>query len=49
MQRIARQEREAVPVARARLEKEGMLARIADHIQAEKTLQFLFDEARKQA
>ncbi len=49
VQRIARQEREAVPVARARLEKEGMLARIADHIQAEKTLQFLFDEARKQA
>ncbi len=49
VQRIARQEREAVPVTRARLEKEGMLARIADHIQAEKTLQFLFEQAQKQA
>jgi trigger factor len=49
VQRIARQEREAVPVTRARLEKEGTLARIADHIQAEKTLQFLFEQAQKQA
>jgi trigger factor len=49
VQRIARQEREAVPVARARLEKEGTLARIADHIQAEKTLHFLFEQAQKQA
>jgi trigger factor len=49
VQRIARQEREAVPVTRARLEKEGTLARIADHIQAEKTLHFLFEQAQKQA
>ncbi|MGI9072404.1 MAG: trigger factor, partial [Bryobacteraceae bacterium] len=49
VQRIARQEREAGPVARARLEKEGTLARIADHIQAEKTLHFLFEQAQKQA
>ena len=49
VQRIARQEREAIPVTRARLEKEGALARIADHIQAEKTLHFLFEQAQKQA
>jgi trigger factor len=49
VQRIARQEREAVAVTRARLEKEGTLARIAGQIQAEKTLQFLFDHAQKQA
>ncbi len=49
VQRIARQEREAVPVTRARLEKEGTLARIADQIQAEKTLHFLFEQAQKQA
>jgi trigger factor len=49
IQRIARQEREAVPVTRARLEKEGAIGRIAGHIQTEKTLQFLFDQAQKQA
>jgi trigger factor len=49
VQRIARQEREAVPVTRARLEKEGGLARIAGHIQTEKTLHFLFEQAQKEA
>jgi trigger factor len=49
VQRIARQEHEAVPVTRARLEKEGALARIAGHIQTEKTLQMLFEQAQKQA
>ena len=49
IQRIARQEREAVPVTRARLEKEGIIGRIAGHIQTEKTLQFLFEQAEKQA
>jgi trigger factor len=49
LQRIARQEREAVAVTRARLEKEGAVGRIAGHIQAEKTLQFLFEQARKEA
>jgi len=49
LQRIARQEREAVAVTRARLEKEGALGRIAGAIQTEKTLQFLFDQAQKQA
>jgi trigger factor len=49
VQRIARQEREAVPVTRARLEKEGGLSRIAGAIQTEKTLQFLLDQAQKHA
>ena len=49
LQRIARQEREAVAVTRARLEKDGALGRIASHIQTEKTLQFLFEQAQKQA
>jgi trigger factor len=49
IQRIARQEREAVPVTRARLEKDGAIGRIAGHIQTEKTLQFLFEQAQKQA
>lgn len=49
LQRVARQEREAVAVTRARLEKEGSLGRIAGHIQTEKTLHFLFEHAEKQA
>lgn len=49
VQRIARQEREAVPVTRARLEKEGALDRVANHIQTEKTLHFLFEQAQKGA
>ena len=49
VQRIARQERETVPVVRARLDKEGGLARIASAIQTEKTLQFLLEQAQKRA
>jgi trigger factor len=49
VQRLARQNREAVPVTRARLEKDGTIGRIAGSIQTEKTLQFLFDQAQKQA
>ncbi len=49
LQRIARQEREAVAVTRARLEKDGTLSRIAGHIQTEKALQFLLEQAQKQA
>ena len=49
VQRLARQEREAVAVTRARLEKEGTLSRISGHIQTEKTLHFLFDQAQKHA
>ena len=49
VQRIAQQEREPIPVTRAKLDKDGTLGRIAGHIQTEKTLQFLFDQAQKQA
>ena len=49
VQRIARQEHEAVAVTRARLDKDGTLGRISGSIQTEKTLQFLFDQAQKQA
>jgi trigger factor len=47
VQRIARQDREMVAAVRRRLEKEGTLGRIASHIRTEKTLDFLFDQARK--
>ena len=46
---MARREREALPVVRARLEKEGIIPRIADHIRTEKAVQFLFDQAEKHA
>ena len=48
VQRIAQQEREPIPVTRAKLDKDGTLARVASHIQTEKTLQFLFEQAQKQ-
>jgi trigger factor len=49
VQMMARQAREAVPVTRARLEKDGTLGRIAAVITTQKTLQFLFENANKQA
>jgi trigger factor len=49
VQRIARQAKEAVAVTRARLQKDGSLGRIAGHIRTEKTLNFLFEQARKEA
>src|SRR5579864_2234712 len=49
VQRFARQQREAVAVVRAKLQKEGALGRIAGQIRTEKTLSFLFDKARKEA
>ena len=48
VERIARQEREAVPAVRKKLRKTA-LDRIASHIQTEKTLAFLFDRASKTA
>jgi trigger factor len=45
----AKREREPIAVVRAKLEKEGTLGRIADHIRTEKTIQFLFDQAEKHA
>jgi trigger factor len=49
VERIARQQREPVAILRPRLEKDGSLGRIASHIQTEKTLNFLFEHARKVA
>jgi trigger factor len=48
VQRIANQQREPIAVTRARLDKDGTLGRIASHIQTEKTLQLLFEQAQKQ-
>ncbi len=49
VQRIARQEREAVASVRMRLQKEDGLRRIASRIRTEKTLNFLFEHATKVA
>ena len=49
VQRIARQQREAVAVTRAKLQRDGAIGRIAGHIRTEKTLSFLFEQARKEA
>jgi trigger factor len=49
VQRVARQRREAVAAVRAALEKDGTLRRIVDHIRTEKTLNLLFEQARKVA
>lgn len=46
---IARQQREPVAAVRAKLQKDGTLRRIAGHIRTEKTLNFLFEHARKTA
>ncbi len=49
VERIARQQREPVAAVQMRFEKDGTLGRIASHIQTEKTLNFLFEHARKTA
>jgi trigger factor len=49
VERIARQQREPLAAVRFRMEKDGSLGRIASHIQTEKTLNFLFEHARKVA
>jgi trigger factor len=49
VQKIARQQREAVAAVRAKLQKEGAIGRIAGHIRTEKTLGFLFEQSRKEA
>jgi len=49
VQKIARQSREAVAVTRAKLQKDGTIGRIAGHIRTDKTLNFLFEQARKEA
>lgn len=47
VERIARQRREPLAAARARMDKDGTTGRIASHIQTEKTLNFLFEQAAK--
>jgi trigger factor len=49
VQRIARQQREAVAVTRAKLQKDGAIGRIASSIRTEKTLNLIFEQARKEA
>jgi trigger factor len=49
VQRIAKQQREPVAAVRKKLEKEGILGRIAYRIRGDKTLNFLFEHARKEA
>ncbi len=49
VEQVARQEREPIPRARKRLEENGGLGRIASHIVTEKTLNLLFEQARKVA
>jgi trigger factor len=49
VQKIARQQREAVAVTRAKLQKDGAIGRIAGNIRTEKILAFLFEHARKEA
>ena len=47
--RVARQEREAIAAVRKKLTENGTMDRIAAHIQTEKTLNFLFEHATKTA
>lgn len=49
VERIARQQREPVAAVRLRFEKDGTLGRIASNIQVDKTINFLFEHARKTA
>jgi len=49
IERVARQQREPVAAVQMRFEKDGTLSRIASHIQTEKTLNYLFEHARKTA
>lgn len=47
VERHARQSREPIAALHMKYEKDGTLGRIASHIQTEKTLNFLFEQARK--
>ena len=49
VEKVARQQREPVGAVQLRFEKDGTMNRIAHHIQTEKTLNFLFEHARKTA
>lgn len=47
VQRMARQQREAVASVRRKLEQDGTLDRIAGHIRTQKVINFLFEQANK--
>lgn len=49
VQRVAKQQREPVAAVRKKLQKDGVLSRIAYQIRSNKTLNFLFEHARKVA
>ncbi|MDE3164272.1 MAG: trigger factor [Acidobacteriota bacterium] len=49
VERAARQQRKPVAAVHMEFEKDGTLGRIANHIQTEKTLNLLFEHARKTA
>ncbi|MGD0134825.1 MAG: trigger factor [Bryobacteraceae bacterium] len=49
VQRIAKQQREPVAAVRKKLQKDGVLSRIAYQIRSNKTLNYLFEHARKEA
>lgn len=49
LQRFARQQREPVAAVRKRFDEDGTTGRIAHAIRTEKTLNFLFENARKEA
>jgi trigger factor len=49
VERAARQQKEPLAALHMKFEKDGTLGRIASHIQTEKTLNFLFEQARKTA
>jgi trigger factor len=49
VEKIARQQREPVAALHIKFEKDGTLGRIASQIQTDKTLNFLFEHARKTA
>ena len=49
IEKIARQRKEPLAAVQRKLEKDGTAGRIASHIRTEKTLNFLFERARKTA
>ena len=49
VEKVARQQRKPVAAVHMEFEKDGTLGRIASHIQTDKTLNFLFERARKVA
>jgi trigger factor len=49
VEKVARQQRKPVAAVHMEFEKDGTLDRIASHIQTDKTLNFLFEHARKTA